>query len=116
VADRAVSAEVVFDRAAASSLALAYRILVPERRTRAKRSDQGHEEGATPPGSTNGICGGSITADGGVSDAAPPIRDAGPDAPQPVDAGVCALYGQLCDTSSPCCDGVPCNIGRCRFN
>jgi len=53
VADRAVSAEVVFDRAAASSLALAYRILVPERRTRAKRSDQGHEEGATPPGSTN---------------------------------------------------------------
>lgn len=55
MADRAVSAEVVFDRAAASSLALAYRILVPERRTRAKRSDQGHEEGASPerPGSTN---------------------------------------------------------------
>jgi len=55
VADRAVSVEAVFDRAAASSLALAYRILVPERHARAKpRSEQGDDRSCSPerPGPT----------------------------------------------------------------
>jgi hypothetical protein len=68
-----------------------------------------------PPGSTSGICGGSILADGGLSDASTPIPDAGPDAPPPVDAGNCALYGQLCVGAGDCCSGVPCTGGRCRF-
>ena len=29
------------------------------------------------------------------------------------DAG-CGLYGQLCTTSSDCCNGVPCTTGRCE--
>jgi hypothetical protein len=53
-----------------------------------------------PAGSTQGTCGpcgGTSTGDGGS------YPDAG-----------CALYGQVCTTSSDCCYGVPCSDGRCE--
>jgi hypothetical protein len=72
-------------------------------------------------GSTQGICGpcggsGGPPADGGPggpppdSGVAPP-----PDSGMPPDSGkTCALYGQVCQTSSDCCNGVPCTLGRCE--
>ncbi len=55
------------------------------------------------PGSTKGVCGGTLQPDGGVV-------DGGSDNP-----ANCALYGQICTTSGNCCNGVPCTSGRCRF-
>jgi hypothetical protein len=59
------------------------------------------------PGSSRGTCGGQ------------PPRDAGtvtpPDATVP-DSGVppsCAEYGQVCASTSDCCNGVPCVGGHC---
>ncbi len=54
-------------------------------------------------GQTSGTCqpltSSDAGTDSGTTDAAPP----------------CALYGQLCSTSSDCCDGVPCTNGRCEY-
>ncbi len=66
------------------------------------------------PGSTLGICG--PCGGGGGGDAGPP-PDAGT---TPTDGGGagsdagCALYGQICQTSADCCNGVPCTNGRCQ--
>jgi hypothetical protein len=64
-----------------------------------------------PPGSTKGICGGTLTSDGGVADAGSGV-DAGSNLP---DGGTCSLYGQLCASSAGCCNNVPCTAGRCRY-
>jgi hypothetical protein len=69
-----------------------------------------------PAGSTQGICGGTIQPDGGVT---PPPPDSGtppPDSGTTTDSGTCSLYGQTCTTAANCCNGVPCNGGTCRFN
>lgn len=82
---------------------------------------------AIPPGATTGICGGTVLQDGGVSDASLPgtdggviTQDAGYDGG---DGGgstvVCSLYGQMCDSTHPCCNNVPCDVGgtnTCHFN
>jgi hypothetical protein len=76
------------------------------------------------PGSSVGVCGGTLLPDGGVTDAGPPPTggpDGGSDAGSSggggnlPDGGTCALYGQLCTGSSDCCNAVPCTTGRCRF-
>jgi hypothetical protein len=65
-----------------------------------------------PLGTTKGVCGpcGGTTGDGGTG-----TGDGGTktDAGTPPDAGSCALYGQVCTSSSQCCYGVPCTNGRC---
>jgi hypothetical protein len=65
-----------------------------------------------PQGSVTGTCGpchGGGTGDGGTSgDGGTTNGDGGY-----ADAG-CALYGQVCTTSSDCCNGVPCTSGRCE--
>jgi hypothetical protein len=79
-----------------------------------------------PPGSTRGICGRPPGGDAGTPDAStppdgtPPDDDATPppgDATPPPDGGPppCAEYGQVCTTSGDCCNGVPCNNGRCIY-
>jgi hypothetical protein len=70
-----------------------------------------------PPGSTKGICNGTLLPDGGVSDAAPPPPpDSGtPDSGNLPDGATCALYGQICAQSSDCCNAVPCTNGTCHF-
>lgn len=73
-----------------------------------------------PSGSTQGICGGTLTPDGGVT---PPPEAGAPDAATmdgaapdaAADAGICALYGQDCTMNSDCCNAVPCTSGKCRF-
>lgn len=65
-----------------------------------------------PTGSTNGICGGILLPDGGVTTDPGGNTDAGT-------GGTCALYGQSCTQNSDCCSGVPCTPpgggGRCRY-
>ena len=66
---------------------------------------------AIAPGSTSGICGGTVLADGGVTDAAPPGTDGGTVLTDAGDGGTstCSLYGQTCTANSDCCNGVPCD-------
>ncbi len=69
-----------------------------------------------PQGSTKGVCGpcsGTTGTDGGTttSDGGTITGDAGTTPPS--DAGTCALFGQVCTTSSQCCYGLPCSNGRC---
>jgi hypothetical protein len=47
---------------------------------------------------TAGHCGPCLP-DGGVGDSGIP----------------CAQYGQLCNNSGDCCNGVPCTNGRCLY-
>lgn len=69
----------------------------------------------TLPGSTKGICGG-VLVDGGVQPPPDGGADAGPDGGGEGDGGVpCSLYGQTCNDTADCCNGVPCTSGRCRF-
>jgi hypothetical protein len=71
---------------------------------------------AIAAGSSDGVCGGTVLSDGGVSDAAPPGSDGG--VVQPPDGGgadsgpgsTCAIYGQACSPSLPCCSAVPCTL------
>ncbi len=56
-------------------------------------------------GSSSGTCGGGGTT-GGDGGTAPPT-DAG--------TTTCAQYGQICSGAGSCCNGVPCNGGRCIF-
>ena len=68
---------------------------------------------AIAPGSTKGICGGTVLTDGGVTaDGGGPVTQDGGTAG---DGGVCSLYGQACKASSDCCSGVPCTNLTCRF-
>ena len=70
---------------------------------------------AITPGSSKGICGGTVLSDGGVgapTDGGGPITQDGGTAG---DGGVCALYGQACDANSDCCSGVPCTNLSCRY-
>jgi hypothetical protein len=53
--------------------------------------------------------------DGGLSDGEPPPPDASADAPPPPPDGGCASFGQVCQVSSDCCNGVPCTNGRCEY-
>lgn len=69
-----------------------------------------------PTGSTDGICGGTLLEDGGVTTTEDASTDAGTDSSTTQDATTCSLYGQTCTVSSNCCDGVPCVGGTCRFN
>jgi hypothetical protein len=57
-----------------------------------------------PTGASKGICGGSSTPDGGVTNN-----------PGGGGTGDCALYGQSCSDSSPCCSGIPCVGGICAL-
>ncbi len=57
-------------------------------------------------GQTSGTCQPLTGGDGGT----PTDAGGGDSAPPP-----CALYGQTCSTSSDCCDGVPCTMGRCEY-
>jgi hypothetical protein len=67
------------------------------------------------PGSTHGACGpcgGTGSApDGGTGDGGGGggKDSGGGDAA----GGGCSLYGQICQTSSDCCGGIPCTGGRC---
>jgi hypothetical protein len=76
------------------------------------------------PGSSTGICGGTLLPDGGVSPDAGSTSggtDAGVDSgtssssSSSSSGGTCALYGQICSTGADCCNGVPCTAGRCRY-
>jgi hypothetical protein len=60
-------------------------------------------------GSAQGTCGpcGSGSSSGGTTSSS---GSGGPSGGP--DAG-CSLYGQLCTTAAECCNGVPCNSGRC---
>jgi hypothetical protein len=75
------------------------------------------------PGSNclNGRCdpcggGGGPPNDSGTGGGVPDASGLPPDgaAPPPPDGG-CASYGQLCTSSAVCCNGVPCNSGRCYY-
>jgi hypothetical protein len=72
-----------------------------------------------PPGSTKGVCGGTLQPDGGVTpppDGGTGSEDAGGSEGGIPDAGpVCALYGQACVVTGDCCDAVPCIGGHCHF-
>jgi hypothetical protein len=68
------------------------------------------------PGATNGICG---PCGGGGADAGP-APDGGSPGPNGDGGGSgsgsngrCSLYGQVCQVSADCCNGVPCTAGRC---
>jgi hypothetical protein len=63
-----------------------------------------------PPGGTKGTCTPSIPPGGGGDGGSTggDSGSAGGDAGQ-----TCALYGQTCTTVADCCDGIPCNGGRC---
>jgi hypothetical protein len=74
------------------------------------------------PGSSVGICGGTLLPDGGVTDAGPPPPPDGGTGGTPdsgtgdlPDGGTCALYGQICAADADCCNGVPCTNLRCRL-
>lgn len=76
----------------------------------------------TAPGSTDGICGGTLLSDGGVVeiDSGAPMTDGGADAGGMVDAGagICILYAQQCNTTEECCKPYAClpdrlNVKRC---
>jgi hypothetical protein len=62
----------------------------------------------TTSGSAMGKCGpcGTGSSSGGSSSGSG--SSGGPDA-----GPTCALYGQVCTSSSQCCNGVPCTMGRC---
>jgi hypothetical protein len=72
------------------------------------------------PGSQTGTCGpcGGPVGDGGTgSDGGTTGSDGGTlggDSGTGGTDGGCALYGQICTTSSDCCNGVPCTNGRCE--
>jgi hypothetical protein len=68
-----------------------------------------------PVGGTTGVCGGTILPDGGVTDAGPGPDSGGPDSGNLPDGGTCALYGQVCQLDSQCCNSVPCTNGTCHF-
>ena len=62
-----------------------------------------------PPGASAGTCQPPKQPpppEGGVPEGG--IPEGGVDAPPP-----CAEYGQICTQDSDCCNGVPCNGGRC---
>jgi hypothetical protein len=72
-------------------------------------------------GSTHGICGpcGGVGGDGGPGGG--PGDDGGgstgggtPDGSAGGPGPTCTLYGQICTSTSQCCNGVPCD-GRCEY-
>jgi len=69
------------------------------------------------PGSVTGTCGpcGGTTGDGGTTGGGDGGTTGGGDGGTGggTDGG-CTLYGQICTTSSDCCNGVPCTNGRCE--
>jgi hypothetical protein len=71
------------------------------------------------PGATSGICGGVIT-DGGVPDSGVggSTGTGGTSStggmPTGGTGGTCSSYGQACEMTSDCCNGVPCTNGFCR--
>lgn len=73
-----------------------------------------------PAGSAKGVCGpcGGPPPPGdagGPQDGGVGIPDAGGPG-GPGDGGItCSQYGQVCTTSTDCCNGVPCTLGRCYF-
>jgi hypothetical protein len=74
-----------------------------------------------PPGALNGICGGTILPDGGVSEAGT-TDGSTPEGGSPdsgggnlPDGGTCSLYGQICTVTGDCCNAVPCTNGTCHF-
>jgi hypothetical protein len=71
-------------------------------------------------GSARGVCGpcgssGSGSPDGGtgVPDGGTGAPDGASPPPPATDAGTCSLYGQLCQSTADCCNGLPCSTGRC---
>ena len=69
-----------------------------------------------PPGSTRGVCGSPPSGDGGGTvDARPPADVDIPDVPTDAPKPPCAEYGQVCSSNGDCCNGVPCNDGRCVY-
>jgi hypothetical protein len=62
--------------------------------------------GSTTAGGANG---GGSPSNGGNSGVAGSAGSGGSVGP------TCANYGQICTTSSSCCNNVPCNAGICRF-
>jgi hypothetical protein len=71
-----------------------------------------------PQGSTSGTCGpcGGPPYDGGTPQDSGGPYDGGtvvPDSGTPYTDAGCALYGQVCTTSSQCCYGIPCTNGHC---
>jgi hypothetical protein len=57
--------------------------------------------GSSSGGSSSGGSSSSSSSSGGSSSGS---SSGGP---------TCALYGQVCDSSTPCCNGIPCTGGRC---
>jgi hypothetical protein len=58
-----------------------------------------------------GVTGGA--PDGGTAPEGGAVHDGG----SGLDGGAsgCSLYGQLCQTSADCCNGVQCTGGRCEI-
>jgi hypothetical protein len=77
-----------------------------------------------PVGSTRGVCGvitttpptdGGTPGDGGVKDGGAGGSSGSGGAGGSGGVPQCSEYGQQCQSSSNCCNAVPCNGGICRF-
>ena len=76
-------------------------------------------------GSTHGMCGpcgggndAGVPSDGGVPTGADGAADGNAgtgDAGAGGGGNSCSEFGQLCQTSADCCNGIPCTSGRCEF-
>jgi hypothetical protein len=75
-----------------------------------------------PPGSTMGMCGGGDVPDsgtggspgtGGTSSTGGNETGGNSTGGMAGTGGTCAAYGQACETTSDCCNGVPCTSGFC---
>ncbi len=70
------------------------------------------------PGSTKGLCGGILLADGGILPPPPDAGSGGTDAGADGGSGaICSRYGQVCFNTPDCCTingaQIPCTGGRC---
>jgi hypothetical protein len=73
-------------------------------------------------GSTQGMCGpcggtggapdAGLATDGGGAPDGGGVNDSGYGGGDGA-AGTCSLYGQICNATADCCDGIPCTGGRC---
>ena len=71
------------------------------------------------PGATKGVCGDIPREDGGVPDSGMGGTNgtggssSTGGSPTGGTGGTCSAYGQACDTTADCCNGVPCTNGFC---
>jgi hypothetical protein len=78
-------------------------------------SSSGGGSGGSSGGSGGGSGGSSGGDSGGGSGGGSGSSSSSSSGGAPMDAGGCALYGQICTVSSDCCNGIPCTQGRCVY-